>query len=516
MDSIEGSREKRDQGIEGLRDREKKGHRDTGTARSSRVVVPVVIIVPRAGVLRIVHVNRVAYDLRLRPGQTLADAKAIAPQLITHDDDPAADRRQLEALAVWAMLLSPVVHIEDSDALFVDVTGCEHLFGGEENLLGQAIDDLRDQGFTAHGAIADTPGAAWAIAHAHPSNRFISTPGQVAVDLLLLPVWSLRIDEKTTAALSLVGVETVASLLHLPRSSLASRFGEAALDRLDQALGDLPEVLTPYRPEPVLTERCHFGAPTTRMDILQEALHRTLERFCETLAKRVAGVSQLFVTFYCPDVETEQGFQTRTVTLPVSLSQPTRSARHLYLLLRVLLDKLRLPAPVDSLMLWTRRVERLDGRQEELFATDSRDAKALGDLLDRLAARLGTGAIVKPELLSEHQPERAFRYVPLVGGEKGSRDGGTKGRIRPLRLLSRPLEVAATTVVPEGPPIAFRVSGEQHIIVNSVGPERIETGWWRGPHIRRDYYRAATEDGRRCWLFRDRDTARWFLHGWFD
>ena len=531
----------------------------------ARQASPIVTITSQAGALRLVHVDRTARDLDLRPGHTPADAKAIAPHLVTYDDDPQADRRQLEALAVWALSLSPIVHLEGDDTLFVDVTGCERLFGGEENLLRRAMDGLRDQGFTARGVIADTSGAAWAIAHAHLEGTFISAPGQVAADLIALPVWSLRIDKKTRDALHLVGVETVASLLHLPRASLASRFGEAVLDCIDRALGDLPEVLIPYRPKPIMTERCHFGAPTTRMDILQEAVRRTLERFCESLSKQAAGVCQLFVTFYCPDVATEQGSETQTVTLPITLSQPTRSVKHLYSLLRVLLDKLRLTAPAGSLALWTRQLEHLDDRQEELFATDSRDAQALGDLLDRLAIRLGARAVVAVEPLSEHQPERAFRYVPLVshndtslvasGASAGRRSsetlrlttsaagGGrykTRSRCksqhtsscenpfshptlplavscpRPLRLFPRPLEVAATSVIPDGPPIAFRVGGVQHTVTGSVGPERIETGWWRGPHIKRDYYRVTTGGGRRCWLFRDRDTKRWFLHGWFD
>jgi len=87
---------------------------------------------------------------------------------------------------------------------------------------------------------------------------------------------------------------------------------------------------------------------------------------------------------------------------------------------------------------------------------------------------------------------------------------------RPLRLSPRAIEVAVTALVPEGPPIAFRFSGTQHTVVSSIGPERIETGWWRGPHLQRDYYRVATQSGRHAWLFRRRDTNQWFLHGWFD
>ena len=462
--------------------------------------------------------NQTAYKLRIRPGQTLADAKATVPRLVTYADDPAADRRQLETLAIWADCLSPIVHIEGGDTLIVDVTGCERLFGGDENLLSRAIDGLSLQGFAARGAIADTVGGAWALAHAHPEPAIISKTGRIVADLIPLPVWSLRIDPQTVKALAAVGVETVASLLHLPRSSLVSRFGEALLERIDQALGDRSEVLTPHRSQPVLTSRTLFGASTTRIDVLREAIHRAVGRLCEKLSRQVVGVRQVFVTFYCPEVVTEQGTETRTVTLPASLSQPTRSAKHLGSLLVGLLDTLRLPAPADSIMVWARQVDPLDDWQDELFGTDSEDARELGDLVDRLAVRLGPHAVVKPVTLSEHQPERAFRYVSLVGSAIDNRQSpvvSARGP-RPLRLSQRPVEIAATSIVPEGPPIAFRLQGTQHAVTHSVGPERVETGWWRGPHVRRDYYRVTTETGRRLWLFRQRDTGRWFLHGWFD
>lgn len=480
---------------------------------------PVATITPQGQTIRIVHVNQAACEMRIRPAQTLAEAKAVVPRLITYRDDSAADRRQLESLAAWADCLSPFVYIEGEETLFADVTGCERLFGGETNLLRLAMEGLEAQGVTARCAIADTPGAAWALAHAHPDPAVIAEPGQTVAKLAALPVWSLRINDETTSALASIGAETIEALLHLPRSSLTCRFGQTLLDRIDQALGDLPEVLTPYGPPPILTSRFSLGASTTRIDVLTEATHRALTRFCERLEKRAAGVRQMFVTFYCPDVVTGESSQTRTVTLPVDLSMPTRSVDHLYPLLVVLLDQLRLPAPADSLMLWARRIEPLDGWQEELFATDTADARELGNLLDRLAVRLGCHAVVRPQLLSEHQPERAFQYVSVVDSvskPKLSQDGVTIAGPRPLRLSPRPIEIEAISLVPEGPPISFRLHGTQHPIAGSVGPERIETGWWRGPHIRRDYYRVTTESGRRCWLFRHRDTGRWFLHGWFD
>ena len=371
--------------------------------------VPVATVEPHGQVIRIAHVNRAAGDMRIRAGQTLAEAKAIAPHLVTYDHDPAADRRELESLAVWADSLSPVVHIEGEDTLIADVTGCQRLFGGEANLLRQAVEGLRSRGFAARCAMADTAGAAWALAHAYPEPTFIAQPGQTSAALTPLPVWSLRVDAATTDALASVGVETISSLLYLPRSSLAPRFGQTLLDRIDQALGHLPEVLTPYRPRPVLTSRLRIGAPTTRIDVLTEAIRRALVWFCQRLEKRTAGVCHFFVTFYCPDVVIEGEAQTRTVTLPVTLSRPTRSVDHLYSLLLVVLDRLHLPGPADSLTIWAREIDPLDGWQGELFATDAADAHELGSLLDRLAVRLRSHAVVPPQHLSEHL--RQFEFV---------------------------------------------------------------------------------------------------------
>ena len=137
--------------------------------------------------------------------------------------------------------------------------------------------------------------------------------------------------------------------------------------------------------------------------------------------------------------------------------------------------------------------------------------------------------------MSEHQPERAYRYVSLVG--RKPRDSSYADLhapnhyivsppfcsadaecfpARPVRLLAAALKVAATSVVPDGPPVAFRLRGAQHVVRQSVGPERIETGWWRGRHLRRDYYRVTTDRGLHAWLFRDRVTTEWYVQGWFD
>jgi protein ImuB len=76
---------------------------------------------------------------------------------------------------------------------------------------------------------------------------------------------------------------------------------------------------------------------------------------------------------------------------------------------------------------------------------------------------------------------------------------------RPLWLLSEPAALAPAWHVA---PWILR-----------DGPERIESGWWDGGDVRRDYYVAESPQGGLAWIFRDHrrgtDDGEWFLHGWF-
>ena len=168
---------------------------------------------------------------------------------------------EFDAARFQAGQFAPIVHLEGSDTLLLDITGCQRLFKGEANLLHQAVDAFGHQAQAVRGAITDTPGAAWALAHAHAESAVLVPPGQGTAWLAPLPVWALRIDEQAVATLSAVGIEKIETLCHLPRGSLGPRFGDELVQRLEQALGERPELLTPYRPPTVLHSYLRF-APT--------------------------------------------------------------------------------------------------------------------------------------------------------------------------------------------------------------------------------------------------------------
>jgi protein ImuB len=210
------------------------------------------------------------------------------------------------------------------------------------------------------------------------------------------------------------------------------------------------------------------------------------------------------------------------------LFQPTASARQLLELADLQLERLRLAGPAMGIEMRVLRHAPLEERQGVLFE-ESRtlgQSRPLAALVNRLAGRLGRDAVVRCRLMSDAQPERAFRAEPLVGRTRRIRkskpreaspsQGISTGALdRPLTLLAQPVPLEAMSVAPEGPPISFRRGRERHTVARHWGPERIETGWWRRERALRDYYRVETTEGRRFWLFRRRQDGAWFLHACF-
>jgi protein ImuB len=219
------------------------------------------------------------------------------------------------------------------------------------------------------------------------------------------------------------------------------------------------------------------------------------------------------------------------VTIEVALYRPTDLAKPVRELIRLHCDRLELPGPVDCIRLWADQTIPLRPRQEKLFTDRSAAADVyVAQLIERLSSRLGPGAVLRPVRRPDPLPERAVHYVPFLrrphSKARKTEDGGRK-KSRPsilhppssvLRPLpsDRPLRLFAPPIPVEADANSFRHQRRRHAIVRRWGPERIETGWWRGGLVRRDYYRVETTDGRRFWLFRDLTAGGWFLHGSFE
>jgi protein ImuB len=449
----------------------------------------------------------------------LAEATTLGLPLCLIPHCPEDDRQGLERLATWAERFTPIVGLDES-GLHLDVTGCADCFGGEKRLLHKIESGLRELGFYPRIVLASTLGAAWALAR-YASPPVLARPEQTEELLTPLPIASLRLPPATLAILMQLGIERVGQLLALPRTELPSRFGPEVLERLDQALGTTPEPFTPHRAVPDVQAGFGFPHPVERLDHLLQVLDVLIERVGRQLEERQQGVraAECWLHFE----------QTPSVQVETRLFQPRPCGEHLRRLMQTQLERLELSEPILGMSLRVTVAEALRDVQERF--TEPSSPPGLGTLIDSLHSRLGPQAVARAVLRPDPQPEYAYRLESVLQ-TSAPKSVAAKKRppriepeeagyvpshaLRPLQVLPTPVAIDVLAVVPDGPPVRFQWGETAYRIARSWGPERIETGWWRERDVARDYYRVATEDGNRFWLFRRRDDGRWYVHGCFD
>jgi protein ImuB len=451
----------------------------------------------------------------LRPGQSHADARAIAPGLVSAPAEPQAESRALRALALWFERFSPMVATDgamrEQEGLLLDMTGGAHLFGGEDALLAEIVGRLAAAGIPACAAIADTAGAAFALARWRARPTAIAPPGGAREALAELPVEALRLDEDARRLLARFGLQRIGDLYGLPRAGLARRFrGQAGLDlvrRLDQALGAEAEPLIPERPAPDYRAWRVFAEPLTEPDNVALALPALAQALCARLEQEGRGARTLALDAFRTDG--------RVTRLAAGLSAPSRTPAHLLRLLKEKgIERLDLGFGADALMLTALTAEPLGGRQAEL-AGEARLAggsqvqrqERLAGLIDRIGARLGEGAVRRPQGVERHWPERSERWVP-AGPRAPAATAAPPVRPRPLLMFDPPEPVEAIAELPDSAPSRFVWRRAAHRVARAEGPERLSPEWWtaapaHGPTRTRDYYAVEDEAGRRFWLFRD-------------
>jgi protein ImuB len=415
--------------------------------------------------------------------------------------------------------------------VWLDVTGCGHLFGGEEELLADLVQRLERAGYAARAALAETPGAAWALARfAGAEQPLIVQPGGGAAALAALPVAALRLPGVIVDGLSRMGLRCIGEVDHVPRAPLVARFGELIQRRLDQALGRLDEPISPKQPVPAFRARLGLPEPIGLREDIERGTGRLLSQLGQQLDRAQQGGRAFELACYRADNAVRR-IQIRT-------GRPARDPERLLRLFAQHFDRLD-PGPGIEVMVLTAPVsERLAPAQIALPALDKKAAAgleqrrtkprrddiaapagaAVDDLVDRLAGRLGLDAVLTVAPRESHLPERESRlrlYEPAPPAALWRRN-----RPRPVRLLTRPEPVEAVALVPDHPPVLFRWRGVTHRIQRADGPERIAGEWWLEERPTRDYFRVEDDAGRRFWLYRDglfgeRTTPRWYVHGLF-
>jgi len=468
----------------------------------------------RHGVV-LMAVNPAARALGLKTGQRHADAQAIAPGLLTEPARPDRDAAALGALAHWCLRWSPGVAVDPPDGVFVEATGSAHLFGGNAGLLADIAARLSKAGIAARLALAPTTGAAWAAARFGGAAATIIEP-PLHDAMAAYPIEALRLDVETLGSAHGLGLKRIGDLYAMPRAGLARRLrgdsGLGLVTRLDQLLGHAPEALQMIAEPPRHSVRMVFAEPRTDTAGVAAELPRLIDDLARQLARAGLGTLGLCLTGWCVDGTTTS----LTVRLGTASRDPQLWTR---LLATHGLEHLDLGFGIDALGLAATATGSVAEVDTELGGDDAA-REPLPELIDRLAARLGTGAVRVARGAARWFPERAERWVPAQGRALNAAWPADPVRApRPLILLDPPEPVEATALVPHGAPIQFRWRRIVRRVARVEGPERLAAEWWRGPGRTRDYYRVEDDGGERWWLYREgaygEDTPAWWLHGVF-
>ena len=456
----------------------------------------------------------------LAPDMSLADARAMQPDLRACEAEPAADARVLEDIAAWCERFTPALTIDPPHGLFLDIAGCAHLFGDEAQMLDVVETRLRTQGFANRVAIAPAPAAAWALARF--SRQRIVAPQGLRAALSPLPVAALRLPPDAAALLRRLGLKTIGHVIDAPRQPFAARAGEAAMRRLDQALGRVREALTPHRPAPALFALRRLVEPLTTLDAVLIAVGAACADLVRQMHVRGAGVRLLRLSLF--------GLDAGVRSIEIGLSRPTD---HAPTMVRLLRERLSIaPENIDAAFgVEAVRLDAIELASIVLHATDlapasRRDLDAEARLIDTLSVRLGAVRVTRPALRRVHVPEHADHWTPAQRAplpaervDDGPPDDGVMRR--PLQLFTHAQPIEAMASVPDGPPIQFRWRRVLRDVARAEGPERILPDWLKAANARaRDYYRVEDRSGCRYWLYRDglydeAEPPRWYLHGLF-
>ena len=474
---------------------------------------PYALVLREGNAERLHCLNRAAEAAGLARGMSLADARAFCPGLATDPARPDRDARFLATLRRWATRYCPWVGVEGADGLVLDVTGSAHLWGGEPAMLADMRARAGRAGLGLRLGLADTRGAAWALAR---FGEGIAAAGATAEALAPLPVAALRLEPGQVTGLERLGLATVGALEATARAPLARRFGPGLLARLDQAMGRQGEAVSPGAEPPRYATRLTLPEPIGLEADVLEGTRRLLDRLCETLETREAGARTLLLTLRRVDRDSRQ--------VELRLAAPLRDPQRILPLFRRGLEGVDAGFGIDQMRLEATRVEALPARQlapRHGQATGRESAPGgtrVEDLVTRIGARIGLENVQRFLPADSHIPERSFLLAPAAWSEPET--GWTAPRPRPLRLF--PPEMLTTgmqTTDGPVPPGQFRWRAMRLVTLRAIGPERIAPEWWfDDPAWRRgtrDYWRIETREGRRLWLFHTPQDPAWFVEGEF-
>lgn len=412
---------------------------------------------------------------------------------------------RLRQLVEWCDRYSPLAAADGTDGIILDITGCAHLFGGEDKLFLDLRWRLHRMGIKTKGSIADAWGIAWALARYGKAS--IVHGGKADSALASLPVEALRLPHEIIFKLRRLGLSTISDVRKIPHPSLTARFGPAVPWRLDQISCKAEEPLTPWRPPAPHRASRITGEPVSTTAAVEYVLRDLLQEICERLEKCRLGSRHIELACHRVDGTVDR-CELRT-------SKPTRSIPHLMRLFEDRLAALKAGFGFEAFVLSVLDTEALHSAQLCFWQENPvKDESSFDALIDRFGMKLGFQEVNRIRVRESLLPEYAVELCPAIA-PAGVSAKWPDYRVRPIRLIDPPMSIEVSILIPGGSPVQVLIGRQRRRIIRSEGPERLSPEWWREHNLRwgtRDYYRIEDDKGSRFWIFRD-PSERWFLHG---
>ncbi|MBB4576545.1 DNA polymerase Y family protein [Rhizobium lentis] len=474
-----------------------------------------LVVIARSGSKRwVAAADPAAHKLGLRVGMPAAKAQALVQGLAMIDADPAADLATLERLTLWALSqYSPVVAMDPPDGIVMDTEGADHLQGGEDLMLSGLVNRFRGRGLSARAAIADSWGAAHALARSMDRETVIIPRGETAKAVNRLPLSSLRLPAEIVGSLRTLGFATVGDLAATPRAPLTLRFGSEVGRRLNQIFGRLAEPIDPIRPADLVEVQKSFAEPIGAAETIEKYVSRLVRQLCLELEKRGLGVRRADLIVHRVDNKIQ--------SLRAGTAKPVRDVAWLTKLFRDRIEKIEPGFGIEKLSLAAIIAEPLVEMQSASSLIEERITDVT-PLIDVLGNR-GGQRIFRVAPVASDVPERSVQRIAPTADEVGTT--WPLHWPRPSRLLPHPETIEVIALLPDHPPVSFTWRGKRRRVKRADGPERIFGEWWQRSSewvAVRDYFVVEDDAGERFWIFRsgdgvDADTGsrKWFLHGVF-
>ncbi len=462
-----------------------------------------VLVEGQGAKLKILQANSHATSLGVRLGMSLSAARILG-NLTVLSRNERAENHTLERLCAWAYQFTPIISVAPPDGLLLEVKSSLKLFGGAQSLLNEVRRGLRDLGHKAFIAIAPTPAAATVLARSERQCSILCEQ-ELANALGPLSLKALRLEPKQLAVLNSIGAQTIGDCLRLPRGGLGRRMAPKVVENFSRLLGRTSDPRPRFKLPKLFQSSLELPWEVSNAQSLNAAGERLLYELTGYLRSSAAVTRSLRWTLSYIDG--------RALNFQLELTQATREHAHFALLLRERLSRIQLTDKVKGIALYVDDISP----EQVVMETDMFKHQPTGNgedwpsFLDRLRARLGEQAVRGLQRVSDHRPECAWRWTnvpsPLRESAQSSTRLSSNAAERPLWLMRRPIRLRKEQGY-------LNINGRLQLVEER---ERIETGWWDGKPVGRDYFVAANPRGARLWIYRELSGDKdWYLHGIFE